>query len=175
MKRAVIMRGLPGSGKSTLVAKISDTQELGGCTIFNADTYHMLDGQYRYDPKKAGDAHRWCFKAFTVSAMDNRGRSSVLVVDNTNTSSLQMIPYIRVAEAFGYDVWIIEMRCSILDSIERNIHGVPEDVICKMAMGMSRGLPDDWRAKYQCRYMEGSWVKDDEYMECVFARDGWYR
>lgn len=144
-KLAIILRGLPGSGKSTFAREIADDRD--DCVVFNADSYHMVDGEYRYSTEKAGWAHSQCLKAFTIQAIAGLG---TLIVDNTNTSSLQMAPYVRVAEAFGYEIWILEMECSILDSIRRNIHGVPEKTIRKMAMGLARGLPGDWEAKYTC-------------------------
>jgi predicted kinase len=143
MKKAIIMRGLPGSGKSTLAQSLA--RHYGGALIFNADVYHMVGGEYRYDPAKAGWAHSECLRVFTLSVSAG---SEVVIVDNTNVSGLQIAPYVRVAEAFGYEVSIIEMGCSILDSIERNIHGVPEKTICNMAMHLSRGLPEGWDKRY---------------------------
>jgi 2',3'-cyclic-nucleotide 3'-phosphodiesterase len=143
IKRAVIMRGLPGSGKTTLAKSLA--RHYGGALIFNADAYHTVDGEYRYDPAKAGWAHSECLRMFTLSVSAG---SEVVIVDNTNTSGLQIAPYVRVAEAFGYEVSIIEMGCSILDSIERNTHDVPEETICRMAMHLSRGLPEGWDKRY---------------------------
>lgn len=145
MKKAIVMRGLPGSGKTTLAQSLS--RHYGGALIFNADWYHIVDGKYQYDPAKAGWAHSECLRMFTLAVSSG---SEVVIVDNTNTSGLQIAPYVRVAEAFGYEVSIIEMGCSILDSIERNTHGVPEETICRMAMHLSRGLPEGWDERYSC-------------------------
>jgi len=144
MKRVIIMRGLPGSGKSTLAKSLA--RHYGGARIVSADDYHMVGGEYRYDPAKAGLAHSECLRRFTLSV--SAEGIEVVIVDNTNTSGLQIAPYVRVAEAFSYKVDIVEMGCSILDSIKRNIHGVPEEAICNMAMHLSRGLPEGWDKRY---------------------------
>lgn len=144
MRKAIIMRGLPGSGKTTLVKSLF--AHYGGVTVCSADTYHMVEGEYRYDPAKAGWAHSECLKKFTLAVSYE---DEVVIVDNTNTTGLLIAPYVRVAEAFYYEVSIIEMRCSILDSLKRNIHHVPEDAICRMAMHLARGLPEGWDKRYR--------------------------
>ncbi len=54
----VLIRGLPGSGKSTM-AKDLATQ---GYLHFEADMYFELDGHYRYDASCIREAHSWCQK-----------------------------------------------------------------------------------------------------------------
>lgn len=139
MKRVIILRGLPGSGKSTLTREISRIR-CGDCLIFNARLQ-----LYDTHPAKAGWAHSECFKMFVLSAVAG---NPVLIVDNTNTTAIQIAPYANVAEAFGYEVHIVEIGCSIVDSITWNIHRVPEDVICRMAMNVSRGVPEDWKNRF---------------------------
>jgi adenylate kinase family enzyme len=52
-KELVLMRGLPGSGKSTKARKIAG--EVG--VIYSTDDFFMIDGKYIYNPKLIGDYH----------------------------------------------------------------------------------------------------------------------
>ena len=47
----IIVRGLPGSGKSTFA-------ELLGDIICTTDDFHMKDGKYCWTAEKAGAAHK---------------------------------------------------------------------------------------------------------------------
>lgn len=165
MKRAIILRGLPGSGKSTLANEIAKLRD--DCVIFNADAYHYVGQEYRYNPDRAGWAHSQCLRSFIEDAMAGQ---ATLIVDNTNTSAMQMLPYIRVAEAFGYSVWIVEIKSSILQSIKYNIHRVPEEAICRMAMGLSKGLPPGYQAQYVCRYVEYKDIKDEVFIRSLAGK-----
>ena len=135
MKMVFILRGLPGSGKSSFAAQ----QE--GAVICNADKFHMVDGVYMYDQGRAAEGHEWCLRGFIEFVISGE---EFIVVDNTNTSSLEIAPYYRIARAYGYSVRFYLFECSIVDSIKNNVHGVPEDVICRMAMRLTRCLPESW-------------------------------
>lgn len=54
--RLVLIRGLPGTGKTTLakgyVAK--------GYRHFEADHFFMQNGQHRFDKERLSEAHAWC-------------------------------------------------------------------------------------------------------------------
>jgi predicted kinase len=133
-----IMRGLPGSGKSSWAS------EIAGAQIFSADSYHMVNGVYRYDPKIAGQAHNECFKSFLLAAMSNR--KNAFIVDNTNTSLVELSPYVRVCEAFERDYTIVYVMCSVASAIARNIHGVPPNTILTMNRNLlTEVVPAHWK------------------------------
>ncbi len=107
MKRLIILRGLPGSGKSTyasdLVAKHKDFQKEAPL-IINADSFLMADGEYFHTVERSRDAHLRCMREFVSGVV---ARHELIVIDNTNTSALEMVPYVKVAEAHRYEVSII--------------------------------------------------------------------
>jgi len=117
--RLTIIRGLPGSGKTT-VAK-TEYPEAKHC---EADQYFEDgNGNYNFDPGKLKDAHEVCQKC----ARDGLESGKDVVVSNTFTQCWEMEPYIDMADDAGADV---EIR------IERgdygNVHDVPEYVILAM-------------------------------------------
>ena len=137
----IIMRGLPGAGKTTYLQKILE-EDLRGLpepmTICSADHSHMKDGTYQFDPKNAPTAHRECLRQFLAATQ--RG-DSLVVVDKTNVSQWEYVQYVNIAQVHDYDVRIIEFHTPVKLSIERNIHGVPAEVIRGMATRWEPILP----------------------------------
>lgn len=112
----VLIRGLPGSGKSTMARVLA----LVGYQHFEADQFFMQDGVYRFDGSRIREAHAWC-QDMTRKALLQGHRT---VVSNTFTQLREMAPYqamsrlVRVIEAQGH--W-------------GNVHGVPEETLQRMA------------------------------------------
>lgn len=118
-KNLYIVRGIPGSGKSTFA------KSLGG-SHFETDMYFMKDGEYNFDYQKIKDAHNWC-RHSVMDAM-KQGIPKV-VVSNTFTQKWEMDPYFILAEELGYRVFtiVVENRHG-----GKNSHDVPEETISKM-------------------------------------------
>jgi len=126
MKRCIILRGIPGSGKST------KARELAGSTgkIHSTDDYFEVDGEYRFNPKMLGRNHELNFKAFKVSLA--LGIDPV-VVDNTNIRLWEFQKYEAAAAEAGYQVEIVKVpHVDPKLAAERNTHGVPEHAIRRM-------------------------------------------
>ena len=120
-KTLYIVRGIPGSGKSTFA------KTLGG-THFETDEFFMVDGEYKFDPTKLKDAHRWCQDSVNTAMILNHtaGLNNVIVVSNTFTQEWEMEAYYKLAETYDYRVFslIVENRHG-----GENLHNVPEDKI----------------------------------------------
>jgi len=118
-KKLYIVRGLPGSGKTTFA------KTLGG-VHFEADQYFMVDGEYKFDVTKLKNAHSWCQTQVSNAMLLNytANINNVIVVSNTFTQEWEMTPYVEMANEWGYTVFII-----IVENRHggKNVHGVPDD------------------------------------------------
>lgn len=114
----VLIRGLPGSGKSTMA------KSMAGYAHFEADMYFIgANGEYSYDRAKIQMAHAWCQK----SAASALKRGTNVVVSNTFVRMWEMFPYFEMAAKHGIGVRVIET----IGNWE-NTHGVPQAVIERM-------------------------------------------
>ena len=116
-----IVRGLPGSGKSTFA------KTLGG-QHYEADMFFIdEDGNYKFDGTKIKDAHKWCQSFVKTDMMLEYPK---IVVSNTFTQEWEMKPYMDLAKEHGYKVFtiVVENRHG-----GNNVHNVPEDKIEQMA------------------------------------------
>lgn len=112
----VLIRGLPGSGKSTIAkGMVAD-----GFVHFEADMFFIVDGVYAYDASRIRDAHAWC-QRMTRQALREGQR---VVVSNTFTRLQEMEPY----RTMGTKVRVVEARGSW-----QNTHGVPAAMVERMA------------------------------------------
>lgn len=117
--KVVILRGLPGSGKSTWAEK----QPLA--FICSADKFFEDESGYHFDPSKLKDAHAWCFKRFKEAIAV---RMSLIIVDNTNTTTWE---YARYAD-LAIDQIDCELEIRSFFGGYASIHDVPAKTIKRM-------------------------------------------
>ena len=129
MKELILLRGVPGCGKSTTAKLIG--ANASGTAHFEADMYFMEDGEYKFDPSKLRDAHNWCRNSVERAMLLNKteGHNSRIIVSNTFTQEWEMEAYYELAKTWGYTVFsiIVENRHGGV-----NEHGVPADKIKQM-------------------------------------------
>jgi predicted kinase len=124
-KMLYLVRGLPGSGKSTF------SKTFGGIHI-EADQYFVdVEGNYNFDGSKIKLAHEYCRTQTEDWMKTDRDQVNVnkIVVSNTFTQEWEMEPYFELAKKYGYKVFsiIVENRHE-----GTNVHGVPEEKIEQM-------------------------------------------
>ena len=122
-----IVRGIPGSGKSTFAEKLVGHDFL----VCEADKYFVdkETGEYNFDFTKIKDAHKFCqdtVEMYMKDSLVNDNFYREIAVSNTFTQEWEMEPYTKLAEKYGYTVFtvIVENRHGGV-----NQHGVPEDKI----------------------------------------------
>jgi predicted kinase len=128
-KVLVILRGLPGAGKSSFANLIWQSG-----VIFEADKYFINEeGEYVFDAFKLPKAHQWCIQSIEAAMKRNEESNgqyfSEIVVSNTTTTEKEMQPYLDLAKAYGYNVvsLIVENRHGNV-----SVHGVAEETMDKM-------------------------------------------
>ena len=119
MKELFLLRGLPGSGKSTLGKMLVGDKDY--CHK-EADMYFVdSDGNYNFKPSEIKNAHKWCKEEIEFAM---KYEHSPVVVSNTFTQEWEMEDYYKLAETYGYRVHslIVENRHG-----GTNTHNVPQD------------------------------------------------
>lgn len=150
MKRElVLMRGLPGSGKSTEARMLCNEHLMSGgqtMVICSTDNFHMEGDKYVFKPDRLNEFHiknQFFAQEFMLLGVE------LVVIDNTNIKRRDMLPYIDAAEECGYEIdeviigedYLVpgdEMTQQLIDGYiklcaTRNTHGVPLEVIERMA------------------------------------------
>lgn len=116
-----IIRGLPGSGKSTY-ANI----HLPTAVHFEADQFFINDNlEYKFDSKLISVAHEWCFSN-VVKALHS---GNDVVVSNTFTKLWELNKYLTIDENYGLDV---DIKIIEVKTVFENIHGVPANKLEQM-------------------------------------------
>lgn len=110
MPKLRIVRGLPGSGKSTKAKSF-------GVFHVESDMYLMVDGVYVWSPHKLKHAHNWC-KKMVHEAMQ---AGMDVAVSNTFTRIWEFQEYLELAGIHGYEVEVL--RCT---GCYGNVHNVPQ-------------------------------------------------
>lgn len=137
--KATILRGIPGSGKSTYVKAIGPS-----ASVVSADHYFEKSGTYQFNPAKLPEAHGECLRKF-VEAL--QAKASHVVVDNTNTSVAEVAPYAALALAYGAELEIVTFQVDPVVAAARNVHGVPATGVEAMAKRLNdetSRLPPWW-------------------------------
>lgn len=131
-----IIRGLPGSGKSSVAENLWVRDQ-----IFEADKYFInKEGQYNFDASKLGEAHKWCQEqvenCMKQDMEDAEGSTIIsdIVVSNTFTTEKELEPYLELAKKYDYKVvsMIIENRHG-----SKSVHNVPNETMEKMKQRFS--------------------------------------
>ena len=132
-KMFIVMQGVSGSGKSTLAQRILEEDQFEDGTIVCSDYWFENEdtGEYTFDATQIDKAHAYCFSNCLDALND---RLDVILVDNTNTTTMEVAPYMLAVAATNidssedeqYEAVILRVPCDDLDmAAGRNLHGVP--------------------------------------------------
>lgn len=113
--RLIILRGIPGSGKTTYA------KTLGIPDHYEAD--HWFENNGGYNREKIKQAHAWC-QSQAISAM-KAGRD--VVVSNTFCRVWEMNPYLDAAKQTGHEITV-----KVMTGRWKNIHDVPDEIVAQM-------------------------------------------
>ena len=118
-----LVRGLPGSGKTSFASAIWNDY-----AVCEADKFfYDKEGNYNFDPSKLKEAHSWCkneVESRMIEHQNNQQYYPEIAVSNTFTQEWEMEDYFKLAEKYEYKVvsLILENRHG-----SQNVHGVPDE------------------------------------------------
>lgn len=122
----VIIRGLPGAGKSTLAKLLSEGRKY---PVFSVDDYFTdkVTGAYQFNHTENHLAYALC-EQNTRNAMQ-QGVSRIFI-DNVFSMDWEIEPYFKMAEQYHYRVFVITVENRHGNN---NVHGITDEQLTKMA------------------------------------------
>lgn len=118
--KLIIVRGLPGAGKSTLAAKLS---LLSNYSHVETDQFFSTEDGYVFKRELLPEAHTWC--RITAQKAINKGVGAI--VANTFTTYEEVKAYLQMVDSYD-DLLVITLSSSF-----GSIHDVPEEAMQRMA------------------------------------------
>lgn len=116
MANLIIIRGLPGSGKSTHARAYYPNHK-----HLEADMYFLDEqGNYNFNSYFLRNAHGWCYNATTHAL--NMGID--VVVSNTFTTKKELKAYIDLANDFDVKYQVVSLHDNY-----GSIHNVPKETL----------------------------------------------
>lgn len=144
MKKLILLRGLPGSGKTTfadfLIGIISMEADVTVCAA--DDFFYDENGMYNFDASLLHKAHLSCQQDVEIAMQDGADKFrdwqlgdrydvpfSIVIVHNTTTTPKEIKIYTDLAAKYGYEVTslIVENRHG-----NKSVHGVPDEAMERM-------------------------------------------
>ena len=126
----LILRGLPGSGKSSLAKKLVAKYNI---TWLENDAYLMHGDKYMWTPEAAKDAAKRCFEDVIRALRSGKN----VIVSNVFVTRKSIDRYVRAAKQLGCDVQVWRMTNDF-----GNVHDVPEKTLASMKTSF-QDYPDE--------------------------------
>ncbi len=122
----ILLRGLPGSGKSSLAFLLSEN---GKYPIYSVDDFFINSetGEYKFDFQKNYLAYKSCLENLETSL---KLKLEKIFIHNTFTIEWELEPYFKLASKYSYKIFVltVENRHG-----GKNIHDISSEQLKKMA------------------------------------------
>lgn len=105
IKLLYMMRGLPGSGKSSLTNQLIKhfLNRQYHVYVFSTDDFWYTGyGHYQFQPHKLTEAHNWNLQRFQTQIAKPHTQNTTFIVDNCNARFLHMKPYVQLAREYHF-------------------------------------------------------------------------
>jgi len=103
----LFLRGISGSGKSTVSSLLTSHFGADKTAICSADDYLMEDGVYKFDINKLSDAHKHCIKSMEAAYQTPHIR--YIIMDNTHTRLWHLEAAEEVARSHGSKIHYLDI------------------------------------------------------------------
>lgn len=131
MNKLILIRGLPGSGKSTFAKSMMNTK----INWQHLETDMFWGPDYDFDVSRLREAHEWCQRQTRSYLFHNHN----LIVSNTFTTKKELQPYFDIAKEFDIVPQVI-----LCQNEWKNVHNVPEEVLERMKNRFEYNIGDLW-------------------------------
>ena len=111
----MILRGLPGVGKSTFAASLKRlcNSNKWTCRVCSADDWFRRGDRYQFDAHDLPEAHRYCQGMCLLALYE---QTNVIIIDNTNISYPDVDVYRDLEAHYDcYDVRTLEWKCQSIE------------------------------------------------------------
>jgi len=125
MSSLILLRGLPGAGKSTLAKLLAENK----WPVFSVDDYFTdkKTGTYQFNFKENHIAYKCCVDNTEAEMKKNTAK---IFVDNTFTLEWEIEPYFNLAKTHSYEIHVVTVENRHGGS---NIHAIDAEKLNKMA------------------------------------------
>ena len=170
MRTLIVMRGAPGTGKSTTITKLGLDQH-----TLSSDSIRLLYSSPRMSPEGyfviSGHNDRKVWKDFFEILEMRMQQGELIVVDATHTQAKEMNGYTKLAQKYRYQIGCIDFTRMPIERVHRQNEGrpihqiVPKDAVERLYHRCSSSTPPkDWTIfawDEQERYLEEiqHWLK----------------
>ena len=129
----IILRGLPGSGKTEYIKDYLERHKIFDYEICSANDHFWQGSKYKFNPRELPAAHNACL-CETFQAMTRH--TECVVVNNPNAQVWEYDHYRKFAKHFGYSVYVIEIDCPTEEHVEyfyhRCTYKIPREICLSM-------------------------------------------
>jgi tRNA uridine 5-carbamoylmethylation protein Kti12 len=139
MPKLIIIRGIPGSGKTTYAKELQKLLKTDPVHL-EADMFFMKNKEYCFDYKFLGDAHKWCQSTAAMALFNGID----VIVSNTFIKNKEIKPYYELALRYGAQFEIFNMSGDY-----GSVHGVPEEVIERMKSNFKAITAEEYMVHYE--------------------------
>lgn len=122
----IILRGLPGSGKTTLATSLAKENNY---PVFSIDDYFtdVITGEYVFDYSKNHLAYQQCQENTEKAMQQNAGK---IFLHNTFTLDWEIEPYFALAKQYNYSLFVLTVENY---HNGQNSHNISSEQLQKMA------------------------------------------
>ena len=126
MHSLIILRGLPGAGKTTLAKLLSENNKW---PVYSIDSYFTdpVTNEYNFQFDKNHLAYKNCEEQ-TKMAMENK--TEKIFIDNVFSLDWEIEPYFKLASEYNYTVFVATVENY---HSNKNKHNISDEQLQKMA------------------------------------------